>query len=306
MGTEKTRRDVLKMGVATGSLAVVGSLAGCNGSVGGGGVGYRRWLYAPGAVGDSDHYSFTVTDHRDIRDNEDELGDLYDLFASQEDSFPLSQMGVDYDEMNRNIAPENGTVIMGSFNESDVVSELEDNDNYEEEDDYEGYTVFSTTGQGTANRVIGVNRRTAVAARSGLLGNANPQDVVETLIDTDDGSEDRYASDNEDMRVVINRVGNGSIVNGSTQEETEETDAENGEFEGQVASGGRIRINGETMRRKQVLVFDSRDDVNTSDIEDWTETDDFEDVDDISVSQNGRRVAITGETDTDDFGGQSS
>jgi hypothetical protein len=310
MDTEKTRRDVLKIGAA-GSLTVVGSMAGCSGLLGGdGGASYKSWLYAPGTIGEEDHYSFTVTDHRDIRDNEDELGDFYDAFESQEDSFPLSAMDVDYDEMNLSISPSNGTAIRGSFSGSDAVSELEDNEDFEDEDEHEGYTVFVAGGGENATsapRAIGINGSTAVAERSSPFGDSpDPQDVVETLIDTDAGNEERYGEDNEDMNVVLNRVGSGSIVDGSTQEETEETNAEQGQFEGEVASGRRIRINGETTTNRQVLVFASSDDVNTNDIETWTETDTFDDVDNISISQSGRRITITGETDTDEFGGQSS
>jgi hypothetical protein len=307
MDTEKTRRDVLKIGAA-GSLAVVGSMAGCSGLLGGGGgASYKSWLYAPGTVGESDHYSFTVTDHQDIRDNEDELGDFYDLFEGQEDRFPLSTMDVDYDEMNRSLSVGDGTgtVVTGSFSGSDAVSELEDNDEFED-DEHEGYTVFVAGGGENATsapRAIGINGSTAVAARgSAFTDGPEPQDVVETLIDTDAGNEERYGEDNEDMNVVLNRVGSGSIVEGSTQEETEETNAEQGQFEGEVASGRRIRINGETTTNRQVLVFASSDDVNTNDIETWTETDTFDDVDNISISQSGRRITITGEIDTDEFG----
>jgi hypothetical protein len=310
MGTEKTRRDVLKIGAA-GSLTVVGSMSGCSGLLGGdGGASYKSWLYAPGTIGEKDHYLFGVIDHQDIRDNEDELGDYYDFFEGQEDRFPLSTMDIDYDDMNQNISLGSGAAITGSFSGSDVVSELEDNDEFEDEGDYEGYTLFVAGGGENATstpRAIGINGSTAVAAGdTPFTDSPDPQDVVETLIDTDAGNEERYGEDNEDMNVVLNRVGSGTIVNGSTQEETEETNAEQGQFEGRVASGSRIRINGETTANRQVIVFASSDDVNTNDIETWTETDTFDDVDNISISQSGRRITITGEIDTDEFGGQSS
>jgi hypothetical protein len=312
MTHDQTRRTVLKAGVAAGSLAVVGSMAGCSGLLGGGGgASYSSWLYAPGTVGESDHYSFSITDHQDIRDNEQTLEDedRFDSYESREDSFPLDQMNVSYDEVNETISVGRGgsfgggggSVVTGSFSESDVIDELEDNEQFSDESEHEGYTIFSVSSQGssTARQAIGVSGSTAVAANA-QGPETGAEEVLEVLIDTDNGDEERYTEDNDDMNVVVNEVGSGTFVNGSTADSTDETNVEQGAFGGQVGSGSRITINGDTSDVKSVLVFDSSDDIDMGDIEDYTDTDRFDRFDDISTSQSGRAVTITASADTED------
>jgi hypothetical protein len=91
-------------------------------------------------------------------------------------------------------------------------------------------------------------------------------------------------------------------VLGTTQEPTQETNLVGGEFEGQVAAGQTATIDGETAEQTFVTVFESSADVNTADLEEWTETsEDFEGISNISISQSGRVVTVTGEADTTSF-----
>jgi hypothetical protein len=66
-------------------------------------------------------------------------------------------------------------------------------------------------------------------------------------------------------------------------------------------------IDGDTTQQTIVRVFASSDDVNTTDIETWTESNstntltNFQDLRNISISQSGRIVTVTGEADATEF-----
>ena len=305
MSDEQTRRTVLKAGTALGSLAVVGSLSGCSFLSGGDSTSYQTWLFEPGAVSDRNHYSFSVIDHDVLQSNEENLEDTYDAYESLEDSFPLEQMGVGYDSLDTTITVgDPGIVLLGEFSRDEAVSEFEDTDEFDTTDEYEGYTIVTDDDEDPSG-VAGIADGTAVAARSSLLGpdDTELQEVVETLIDANAGEEDRYVVQ-ENMGAVVDSLGSGTMIAGWTQEETEETNIQNGEFEGVVGSGVRITVNEDAANYRISLVFADSSDADTDDIEEWTDSDQFEegfDLDDISISQNGRVVEVTGTGDTDEI-----
>jgi hypothetical protein len=293
---------VLRTGAAVGGLAALGGLAGCSSIpfVGGGAGSYAQWLYAPGAIGDGDHYSFSYQNDRAIRNNEDEFDSSYfDRQESAEDSFPLDPMGVDYDEVNDRLNLGTGGVVNGQFQRSDVVDELDDEDYDDEDDDYSGYAIYQKNDQ----RAVGVKNNQAVHVQTGFGGNVDVVDAVETIIDTKTGDEDRYQDESEDMNTVLNQVGSGDVVFGFTQEEVDDTNTDRGQFEGQVGTGVQANFNGDTTNVRYVIVHADSDAVDMDDVEDWVDdSDTFDDVDNVSTNQNGRSVVIAGQIDTDDWG----
>lgn len=302
MNGHHTRRDVLKTGAAAGGLAALGGLAGCSSIpfVGGGGS-YAQWLYAPGAIGDSDHYAFSYQNDQAIKSNEDEFdSEYFDRQESAEDNWPLSQLGVDYDEVNDRLRLGAGGVINGSFNQSDVIGELDDNDFDDEDDDYSGYAIY----QKNDAQAVGVQNNQAVYAQRGFgSGDVDVVDAVETIIDTKTGDEDRYQNESDAMSVVLNQVSGGDITFGNTQEEADDTNTDRAQFEGQVGTGVQGNFKGDTTNVKYAIVFADSDDVDTGDVEDWTEdSNTFDDVDNVSVTKNGRTAVVTGQIDTDDWG----
>lgn len=294
-----TRREALRLGGATAALAATGSMAGCSSIPFIGGAGYTNWLFAPGTIGDVDHYNFGYTDVKRVRNNEDEFDDqYYDSFESNEDSWPLDQTGVDVDDVDSQLSLGSVGRVAGSFAKDEVTGDLEDED-FEHDTDHEGYAIYHQDDQ----RAVGVKENEFVHARLRYGTQADDaRDVVETLIDTNAGDEDRYVDDSEDFKKLTDELGSGTFVSGGTQEEVEETNAENGQFEGAVASGYAFTVNGETSDLKHVYVFSDEGDVDMGDVEDWTDGDDFDDVDDVSSSQSGRVVTVTGSFDTDEYG----
>jgi len=258
-------------------------------------------------LGEEEHYVFNVLDDREIRANADDLGDGYSE-ARPLGEFPLNQMEVDYEEVDTRVIVGlviGGRVVTGSFSESDIIDGLEGN-GFEQDAEYSGYTVLRRerdTGSGVILEVVGVSGSTVVGGQSApALGGPAARAVVETLIDTSGGATDRYVNENEDMARLVDELESGAFVFGRTLAPPRETDAANGQFAGQVAGGQVTSINGDTSQQTFTLLFASSDDIDTDDIETWTQaSDDFDDIDDISISQSGRVVTVTGKTDTTNF-----
>jgi len=145
---------------------------------------------------------------------------------------------------------------------------------------------------------------------SSFVGSDTPSndsaDIAEAIVDAETGNADRYADDNEDMSTLVGELGGATFVNGNTMEEPEDADPANGTFDAMVAEGQRAQVNGQRSDVKYAVVYESSDDVDTGDLEEWVDENDgsdeqFDDVDDISYNQNGRAGVITGKIDTDDL-----
>jgi len=274
--------------------------AGCFGvnPLGGGGSGaYANWLAAPDDIGDSDHYRFTYLDTEAIESNEDELDDeSFEMNSYEEFWEPLS---FDWEDTSLILLAGQAVIIEAEFAREDAVSDLEDDD-FEEDGDHEGFTTFLGPNEAQAFG-IGDN----VVAFAGGYGIDDPVDIVEAVIDAQTGNGERYGEASENMSTLLGELG-GSVATGSTMEEVDADNPENGQFENMVAEGDTATINGETADRKWVIVYEEQDDVDTGDLEDWVDENDsngavFDDVDDISYNQNGRKGVVTGTIDTDDL-----
>ncbi|GAB3689351.1 hypothetical protein GCM10028857_24580 [Salinarchaeum chitinilyticum] len=133
----------------------------------------------------------------------------------------------------------------------------------------------------------------------------DPTTVLQAIVDTYNGNGSRYVDDSEAFAELTSTLTTGTIISGQTFEETEETEEDYGQFEGAVARGQSATVNGETSDVEWVVTFGDADDVDTGDLEDWTESSEvetFDDVDDISISTSGRSAVVTGTMDTDDIG----
>jgi hypothetical protein len=299
MATELTRRRLVKAGVGIAAVGVTGT-AGCSmpGSLLGG-ASYTKWLHEPGAFGEDDHYSTLVVDTSSLYDNEDELpGGMVDNFESYIER-TTELVGLDADEVDRYLETNRQTVLLGSFNADDLGDELEDQD-FDDASDHEGFTIYEHESDYTS-RAVGVSGDAVV-----VLSGEDPADDVETVVDVANGSEDRYVEENEDLQVLTDKLGTGLYVTAETQPERDETYAEGGVFEHQVATGTAVKVEGDTSRAKWVRVFDDENDVDLDEVEEWTEaasdTDEtFDEVDDVDVSKSGRAAVVTGTIETDEL-----
>jgi hypothetical protein len=138
-----------------------------------------------------------------------------------------------------------------------------------------------------------------------VIASNDPTADLEALIDTKNGEADRYVDVNEDMNVLVDELGTGTFVFGSTNDPIEETDVTFGRFEGLVAEGYTDTVEGDSTDTELVYVFDTPDDVDMGAIEDWYAGNDtsaaFDNYGDLSSSRDGRIVTITGTADTGDL-----
>lgn len=298
--THWRRREALKFGGAIGALA----LAGCTSQVpiGGGGSDYADWLYAPGTVNDVDHYGFSWVRPATLDEHEDELAE--DTFSSLERVADNVQdiVDIDLDEMEGllRLNFEFPAVITGSFDVEDLAEDLEDAD-YDDEGDHEGFTIFLSSDEFAA---VGVSDSAVIVAGPGASDDAD--EVVEIVIDTSLGEEDRYAEESDDFAELERVLDVGEIAFGLTEEEADDTDVTIGRFENMVARGISWGVSPDVSNMQFVIVFEDEDDIDIEEVEEWIDETDssgdtFDDVDDISVNQRGRSVEVTGQIDTDDI-----
>lgn len=295
----QTRRSVLRGAGAAVGAGALASIAGCMDSIPGVGSGgqYSQWLPEPGEIGDQDHYSFTYFDTAVLADNEDELADdTVDSVESIEQFW--DPVDVDWDETSWFLYGTH-VVVAADYELEDVVDDLEDDD-YEEESEYEGYQIFEKEGRGVA---VG----NGMIASTGLFDvSEDPADDLEELIDVSNGEEDRYVEEEADMGALVDELGGGTFVTGQTLAEPDRENPAAGAFDDMVAKGNVTSVDGEVADQKYVVVYDNERDVDLDDPEEWVEANDsrdeeFDDLDDVEYSQNGRLGLVTGTIDTDDI-----
>lgn len=291
-----SRRQFLKSGSATLAAGAAVGLSGCAGMLGeSGGPGYTAWLYAPGTFESRDHYTFTYLDPSTFSDNEEELGDTYTLLKNSEQA-ALEPAGVTFENLDGLLSVDPATVYVGSFDADSVTGSLEDS-GFSRRTEHEGHAIYAASdGSGPA---FGVSDDTVVAATDG----ANGEDVVTTVLDAESGNGDRYVDENEDLKALTDELGEPTYVNGRTRTKVVSTDVESGEFAGEVANGAGFSVDGDTTDVTVALVFDSPEDVSTDEVEQWTETDTFDTVEDAEVSSSGRVATVTGTATTSEFFG---
>lgn len=304
---EQSRRRFLEAGGVLVGTGILGTSAGCIGILGGGGGGggtfgdNADWFYEPGTIQDSDHYSVSFRATPDVVDNEDEFDS--ETYDSLKDNFESSYefLGLDFEdvESQTGFGGYLATLLSGyQVDRSAVVGSLADND-YQKDGEYGGVEVFLGPNESQA---IGLTDDEILVTSGSWNTDNEAIDVLEAAVDTYNGDEDRYVDENDDFAEVTSQLDSGTFTYAATQEEVEETDAENGQFEGAVALGSAQTVDGETMDNQAVVVFSDEEYIDTDEIEDWTDDEDtFGDVDDIAIDTSGRSVVITGTTDTAEY-----
>lgn len=308
---EYSRRTVMRRSIATAGAAGLVSTAGCSSIPNpfGGSPPYASWLAAPDDIGDTDHYLFWYLNMNQIESNEDQLSsDSFDPNSFEEFWSPLS---FNWEDVSNFVTFGGlfgfggGVAIEADYNRGDAISALE-GEGFEEDSEYNGYALM--VGGGGVYAVDG--SAVVITSAGGSSGSGTPSggstDRAEAIIDAKSGDADRYGDVNDDMSTLTGALGGGTVVNGSTMDSPEEPSVEDGQFENMVAEGQRLKINGDTADAKYVVVYDSSDDVDTADLEEWVGANNgdggqFGDLNDPSYNSNGRKGVITGTVDTDDI-----
>ncbi|AQL43035.1 hypothetical protein BV210_10035 [Halorientalis sp. IM1011] len=310
---EQTRRRFLTASAVVGT----GALAGCNAVtdaipfVGGGGLGdYQQWAYPADQFNqDADGMSVNVTNQQAIYENRKSF--YPNTYRALRGTY--STVGLIGRDVSMDLRLPQGRVLKGSYDTSEVVAELEDDTNTEFESDgnYSGYEVYVPSDADTVRQAVAVADSAIVFGQRveppfGSDWDAvSATDVVEGIIDTKGGNGTRATSNNDDFSTLVNTLDSGTSISAETRSDevsSDQADAESGIFEGQVANGESLSVNGDTTKRQWVFVFSGEGDVNTSDLNDWIEANDnsgtFARARNVKVEQNGRAGVVTAKFDT--------
>lgn len=313
-----TRRQFL----ATGAVAGAGALAGCDRIpfIGGsGGIGqFSNWVPSAGEIEPgSEEISFSARSPTQINGNRNNLHPS--TYRSYQSSY---RTGVQWKSLTLVLSIDGGSVFTGSYNADDVTSELttatgRDNaGKYSQEDSegsYEIYIPSSADDAESASNAYAVSGNAIIRARptgSQFQDNfssavANAKSIIAI---GEDG--DGRAVDNDDSFSTLANELSGTIARGGTRQEpvgSDRASVSQGNFEGLVAAGQSIALNGGNSEVKEVFVFDSEGDVDTGDLEEYVEKNDtgggtWDYTRNVSVNQNGNAGIITGTRDTYDIG----
>lgn len=301
-----TRRGLLRQSVATAVVASSPPFPGCSRverplPVDGGSPVYTDWLPVPEDLNVGDHYQFIFADTARLAANEESLGGEPDGWETV-----WHPVDLDWDETTVAISIASGIgVVAAEFDRDDLVGDLEDA-NFEDDTDHEGYTIYRDSDE---QQAVGVGDGTLVVSdlAYGSPEDADPVDRVRTVIDTNSGDMDRYTEADEDMQTLVDTLDGGDLFRGRTFAPPEEPNPATGDFEHAVARGTAITIDGETSAYTTVVVFETADDALNHGLSAWVHANDgvgdegtrFDDVEDITITRNGRAGVIEGTIDTD-------
>jgi hypothetical protein len=278
-------------------------LAGCSGLLGENGNDdeFTGWLPAPGELTrpgsdpteEFEHYTAVFNDVQPLRDDDVEVPAYPPAYAS------TAGVAVDDVETATLVSPL-GVVFTGNFDAESVTDEL-DRMGHTEESEHEGFTIHAMEREDEGEyEVVGVSDDAVV------LSLYNPIDAgtgfVEAVIDARNENVDRYAEASEDFDLLMNDIGTGVYRTAETHPEVEETaaaDAVSSTFDGQVAQGTAMRIDGDTIRQTSAKVFTDADTVPSEDLASWVE--EYEDerwafgrFEEFSTEESGRVWTVSG------------
>lgn len=316
MSQDFSRRKALRAGTAAAGTVVLGSLAGCEQAEQLAGDSddaeaaettetddeadepsgpYRSWLPEPDAF-DEDHYFFRYIDYDQFRATESNFDPrVYDRNSQEaflDENFGLSDEDVDGALF---LSPVGGgvpAVVTGSFSASDIADYLADNGS-EEDQEIGGYTVYTNPSQG----VVGVTDGALVISGDDTVAQ------VRTLIETQTGELSRYQDSSDDLAALLERFGTGTFVGGTTSDPTPEEEASPDalRFAGQVGFAFADTVDGAAVTTEIAVLFETAEDVDMDAISEYTGSDAFAEYDDISSTQEGRTVIITGTGPTEEL-----
>jgi len=291
--------------VASATTVGVALSAGCLSTLGiGGGPSYSNWIYAPGTVEQRDHRAAVYMDTTLLEERSSDMGALGEILEDGVDA-SLEGTGLDIDDTEW-AAGGTGLAYSVDADPAEVRDELDDN-GFDEEELDGGYTLHKKNRRGFPLS-FGVKEGYVLSSGGqGFIGTgaSHGADVVEAMVEAEIGETERFREDSEDFSAALDAVNPGLFVALQTRDELDDTDVEDGDFEGVVADGNRIHVpdpEGDEARLKTVHVFDDADDADLDDVEEYVEDHAADgDLDEVSVTQDGRVVTGTGRADLEDL-----
>ncbi len=305
-GGNLTRRALLARSVAAAG-AVVGT-AGCSslfGSDSGDTTVFTQWLPAPAALKNADRYRFDYYDLATLAANRDSLGGEPTVFEQT-----WQPVGLGWADATAVVTVDSVDVVTGDVDREAAVSDLR-GAGYDRAGEYKGYARYRNPETG---KVFAITDGTMLVSAVDRYAPdpVDPSDRLQTVVDARTGDVDRYAEASEDMGALVEALGAGTLVRGTTMDDPDAAAARSGRFENLVAEGARSVLDGGTVEEKWVYLYDRPRDVDTATLERYVEENDdssgsvdaqFAAVEDVSYTQEGRKGIITGTRDASEYYG---
>lgn len=293
-----TRRRLLhRAGTAAGSVTLA-ALAGCssdgsNGSDGNDGTGadggsggdgqtgssalsYGTWLVPPNEFGEQERYLFQSRQPSALLALEAALGDV-DLSQYRGTLAP----GIEWRDVEHFHRVPGGTVVTGDLSVGEWQSSLAEQ-GYSESETYREFALYTNQDGG----VFGFGDGTVLVnqSRDGAVR------MAKTVIDTHRGERRRASVVNDDVGALVEALGEGTVVAGTT------TPNQQREFlPGSVAAGQRFSLDESESEYSVVVVYESESAVEVQPVVDRVGSSVlFEGPDSLSTQQQGRVAVITG------------
>lgn len=333
---QSSRRSFLKTSGLAALLGVVGT-AGCletvDDAIGAGGdtPGYAQWLYDPAEVYESDYVGFGTFDVQSVYENEGEMPDgMMDRVEKANDEVDFVDLeametvtGIAYGYPNRDHGG-GSMVVSGEFDVDDVTAKIEEESPETVETRTEGdYTLYTfTTERQHDHEDDGADTNSATIAVSGehvLVGgmrapDATSEDAVTAMIDAESGDVTRLHDGNGDADELVSQLGDATLVMGGTFDAnlTNFTDEATPDevvdvVDDLVAVGAASDVNGDTVEHTMAFVYEDGEAASTDDVEavldnveEWGDRA-ADQLEDRSVSRDGRTVLVSTTGETDEF-----
>lgn len=302
------RRSLLRAGAAMLGVGAGGALGGCaqfnplDGeatATGDGSVPDAAAIaglpYAPGAVDDVDAYQVDLQRPDRIQVAEDAIPD--EQFSSMESTGQWLHYltNVDFEETATKLSFRTTTVLWADYDVEEVAEEMDElRNDYEVEATVGDHDVYVNDDESRAVALDG----TKVVGVEPTESEDDPLAVMQTVLGTVEGETDAYA-DRTGFSPLLSVLSTADVARGGVHDRTESTDAEAGEFAGEVARGVGANFDGESTTLSVVLAFDGS--VPGDAVRSWADADAFADHDDVSVTTDDATATVTATLSTADF-----
>jgi hypothetical protein len=213
-------------------------------------------------------------------------------------------------------------VVTGEFDAGKITAEIEEESTDEFEKSTRGeYTFYTRTqqrqhaegGPDTNSATIGVSEEHVVMG--GMQApDASSMDAVSTMLDAGEGDVDSLGEGNEDAGELVSQLGDATLVLGGAFDTDPTTMANEGTpdelveaVDDLVAAGVASDVDGDTVEHTMAFVYEDGDAASTDDVEavfdnveEWGDRAEDQ-LEDRSVSKDGRTLLVTATGDTEEF-----
>lgn len=251
------------------------------------------YLPAPSEVIDDEHMNVYVTAAREVA-TDDSLDQRLSEILLRSATRISEQTGVDVESMEQTVQMDVGQGVVGDFSASDVGDTLTSG-SFSADGTYGGFDLYT-------------DRDTLFAVDDGVVLTAEDsydlvaEDVVQAMVDAGNGDVDRYVDANGDFERATAAVSGVDYANVGSQEEVRRGAPTSGEFEGQVANAAGFDFEGDTTNYTAAYVFASESDADVDAVRSYTDSSSFlSEMNQLSVSREGRTVLVEGQMATDDL-----